>query len=37
MVLLLLLDFFQGATMEVSGTADGFPKPRDNVALVPLT
>lgn len=33
--LLLRTDFFQAPAMEVSGTADGFPKPRDKTALAP--
>ena len=33
--LLLRTDFFQVPAMEVSGTADGFPKLRDKTALVP--
>ena len=32
--LLLRTDFFQVPAMEVSQTADGFPKPRDKMALV---
>lgn len=35
--LLLRTDFFQVPAMEVSRTADGFPKPRDKTALFPLT
>ena len=36
LLLLLRTDFFQVPAMEVSGTADGFPKPRDKMALVPI-